>query len=84
MRRLLATLALTVALVLSALPAFASGGGAGDDVIHGTPGNDSLYGGAGNDTIRSGGGQDSVWGGPGYDVCYVGSRDLFIGCEVVK
>jgi Ca2+-binding RTX toxin-like protein len=92
-KRLIATLAITVVLVLSALPAFAvsAAGGPGNDTIYGTSAGEDIFGGSGqdvifarggNDVIHSGPGADSVWAGKGYDICYVGSNDLASGCEV--
>ena len=42
-------------------------GGAGDDVITGTPFNDDLRGGAGNDTLQGGRGDDKLTGSAGAD-----------------
>jgi len=83
MKKVLAGLALAFAL-FTAAPAMANtGGGPGNDVIHGTSGQDVIYGGTGDDVIYSGKGADSVWGGPGNDTCYVSARDLVSGCEVI-
>lgn len=81
MRKVLITLAL---LVATATPAWATSGGPGDDVIHGTPGQDVLRGGPGDDVIYSGRGADAVFGGQGFDICYVGPRDAVVGCEEVR
>src|SRR6185312_1281923 len=43
-------------------------GGAGDDILIGSPGNDTLLGGAGDDILIGGGGQDVLDGGPGGNI----------------
>jgi Ca2+-binding RTX toxin-like protein len=45
-------------------------GGAGDDVLIGSPGNDTLLGGAGDDVVIGGGGQDVLDGGSGENVVF--------------
>lgn len=91
LRRIFATLAITVVLILSALPAFAGSGGAGNDLLYGTPeadvlsggtGADVIFGRAGDDTISGGRGSDSIWGGRGFDTCDVDAQDIVSGCEV--
>ena len=92
LRRILATLAVTVVLILSALPAFGSIGGSGNDLIYGTAAADHLTGGrgadvifgkGGDDFISGGPGQDSIWGGRGFDTCDVDAGDIVSGCEVL-
>jgi Ca2+-binding RTX toxin-like protein len=59
-------------VVASGLDAFTIGltadGGAGDDVLIGSPGNDTLLGGDGDDVLIGGGGADLLDGGPGNNI----------------
>jgi hypothetical protein len=91
MRRILAILAVSIAILLPAAPAFGSMGGSGNDLIYGTVGADHLTGGrgadvifgkAGDDFVSGGPGSDSIWGGRGFDTCDVDSQDIVSGCEV--
>ncbi|HVT89624.1 MAG TPA: carboxypeptidase regulatory-like domain-containing protein [Tepidisphaeraceae bacterium] len=45
-------------------------GGAGNDILAGSPSNNYIYGGAGNDTITGGTGNDSIFGADGNDCMY--------------
>jgi len=53
-------------------------GGAGPDVLTGTPGDDIIWGGAGNDVIRGLGGNDIICGGRGADELRGGNGDDLI------
>lgn len=61
-----------------AIPGMVIMGGAGNDVLTGTPYNDVIYGNGGNDTINGMGGQDTIYGGDGNDVLLGGDCDDMI------
>ncbi len=55
-------------------------GGAGDDVLRGTPGNDVICGLAGDDIVLGLAGNDVLYGGPGDDILVgAAGRDTLLG-----
>ena len=71
---------LGLAVTINALPNVVTNGGAGADVILGTPGNDIINGNGGSDIICGEGGNDTINGGNGNDAISGGiGRDTING-----